>query len=340
MPGRRARVDELCDPGGWSSYEQFRALLEAAADVLGGVEPLAAMAPESVATPTLPDVHALVMALGTPDALFDEILEAGGASIIPISHVVGEQVRPGEWLLEPTLRGGFETFPEYCAFTRGLFASIPRVFGLIGKVVEEECVGRGDARCRYRVWWDETTDASPEFHKAKVAVLEAQLAALQSTVGDLVSGDPLQPVLERIVESAARTVNAPCFVLALDERHARAAPCTRRACPTRRPSGSRSALGSGDATDDTWLVVDVRSRHTHHGRLAAINPAGGSSASTAPCSRTTAGSPRPRSTPRRRSRRRVGRRRPHGCCSSCPPRSRPSSRPTRWPRRSPAPSRW
>jgi diguanylate cyclase (GGDEF)-like protein len=274
--GETRGLDELCDPGGWSTYEQFRALLEAAAEVLGGLEPIAEMAPASVAKPTMPDVHALIMSMGTPDALFGEILEAGGASIIPISHVEGEQVTSGEWLLSPMFRGGHEPFRAYCAFTRGLFASIPRLFGLRGEVVEEQCVCDGHERCVYRVRWDESTGASVEFYKAKVEVLDAQLASLQATVGDLVSGDPLQRVLERIIEAAARTVNAPCFVLALDDVLTTGRKVYAQGLEQDDAERVARALAN-DGTDENeqaWLVVDIASQHRRHGRLAAINPGG------------------------------------------------------------------
>ena len=55
-----------------------------------------------------------------------------------------------------------------------------------------------------------------EHYQLRTEVLEARLEALQRVVADLVSGDDLEVVLQRIVASAARAVSAPAYVLALE----------------------------------------------------------------------------------------------------------------------------
>src|ERR1700691_5739613 len=66
IAGEQRPIAEMCDPAGWSTYAQFRALLEATRDVLGGDEALAGRA-DVVASPTMPEIHALMLSLGNPD---------------------------------------------------------------------------------------------------------------------------------------------------------------------------------------------------------------------------------------------------------------------------------
>lgn len=275
--GETRSIEELCDPGSWSTYEQFRALAEAAEHVLGGEEALVAVGADAVSKPTMPEIHALMLSLGSPDALFEEIVRAGGASLVPISDTSGEPVGPNEWLIRQRFRAGYPAFRAYCAFARGLFHSVPRLFGLAAEVEEEACECDGAPRCVFRVRWDTTGEgASTEFYEAHIMVLQAQLQALQTTVGDLVSGESLTPVLGRIVEAAARTVNAPWFVLALESATSTARRVYARGLPQEQADEIACELMTAviDENDLSRLVVDVASTQCHYGRLAAINPGG------------------------------------------------------------------
>src|SRR5438046_2932342 len=75
----------------------------------------------------------------------------------------------------------------------------------------------GSAACEYRVrWFPEAPTADAEYLETRNQVLTARLESLQELVGDLVSDDDLEDVLARIIVSAARTISAPVFVLALE----------------------------------------------------------------------------------------------------------------------------
>src|SRR4029077_11809071 len=121
---------------------------------------------------------------------------------------------PSEWLCRQRFEEGFAPFPEYCDFTCGLLSIVPHVFGFgFGEVVEETCIRDGAPACTFRVRWDvvHSPERIAEHYQLRAEVLEARLEALQRVVADLVSGDDLEVVLQRIVASAARAVSAPAY---------------------------------------------------------------------------------------------------------------------------------
>ena len=229
---------------------------------------------------------------------------------------------------------------KYCSWAAGLYSNIPKLFGLRAEVEKVACVCDGAPVCEYHIQWfpDDATAVADNF-EARIQMMTARLEGLQQIVGDLVSDDDLEDVLQRIVVSAARTMSAPIFVLALEampsaDKHVYAlrrrrrrgrAPCNRAARRTRRrrrePSCRRSAIQSA-------ALRKARRRST---------PAGGSSPRSASYSRPTPAWWRPRSIPRLRSRKLASRRSRPAPCSSSRTRSRKSPPARKWPRTSPAP---
>jgi diguanylate cyclase (GGDEF)-like protein len=143
-------------------------------------------------------------------------------------------------------------------------------------VLKTACACDGSDACEYQIRWfpdDEAVDA--EKFEARIQVLTARLDGLQQTVSDLVSGDDLERVLGRIVVSAARTISAPGFVLALE-----ALPVARKrvyatgisAMEAERLAGE--VLATDREADESSLVVEVQSTHRRYGRLAAVKPTG------------------------------------------------------------------
>lgn len=274
MAGESRPVDDLCDPAGWSSYEEFRALLESTSEILGE-ESLVGLA-DVVVDPTMPEIHALMLSLGSPDALFAAIMNAGGASMAPVCRVTGEADGQGTWVVRQAFRDGFAPFRAYCAFTRGMLAGIPRLFGHSAHVVEETCECDGAPCCRFRIEWDGSEGSSREFLEGKIRVLEAQLSAQQATVSDLISGESLSAVLSRIIDAAARTVNAPWFILALEGSDPSTRQVYARGLPQDRAEEIAAQLDARTIEDDpSRLVVQIASKRRHYGRLVAMNPGGG-----------------------------------------------------------------
>jgi diguanylate cyclase (GGDEF)-like protein len=275
IAGEVRPVEELCDPAGWSTYDQFRALLEATQEVLG--EEVVAGLSDSVLAPTMPEVHGLILALGSPDALLAQIVDAGGASMAPVCHVTGESLGHGEWIVRQAFRdrSEHEAFKAYCTFTRGILSGIPRLFGLTGCVTEEACECDGAECCEFRIVWDENETVGTGLLETKVRVLEIQLATQHATINHLISGESLSTVLRRIVDAAARTVNAPWFVLVLDEGSPASQRVYARGLSDDQALDIAARLDRGDEEIDlNRLVVQIESKRCHYGQLIAINPGG------------------------------------------------------------------
>jgi len=275
--GERRSPEALSDEATWSTYEQFRALLEATAGALGGVEALTAIGLHSFEAMAIPDYAEMLQALGSPAALYAE-LPTATAAIYPIVEVFSEEQGPTEWVIRYRLRERREPFKAFCSYVQGVLGVTPRLFGFPpAEMVEEECACDGAPMCVFRLRWDpiEEPVRRAEYWETRSVVLEARLEALQRTVADLVSGDELGSVLSRIVSSAARAVQAPSFVLALDplpwiaERvHAEGLT------PEDAARIADEVAGTERDADPTRLVVEVASTVRSYGRLAAVKAEG------------------------------------------------------------------
>ena len=119
--------DELFDLATWSSYAQFRRLLEATAANCGGSSALTRAAGGGLADPSMPEMTAMLQSLGSPEALLGMLTEAGGAGLAPIVGLAGEEVGPAEWVVREWFAEGFEPFPEYCSWAAGSLLQRARV---------------------------------------------------------------------------------------------------------------------------------------------------------------------------------------------------------------------
>jgi diguanylate cyclase (GGDEF)-like protein len=271
LAGETRPAGELCDEGTWTSYPQYRRLLEATATVLGGPEKLFAPAMNAFADVTAPDYAAMLQALGSPAALYAEVASAA-ASLSPIVRQESEEVGPTEWVVRSRFVPGFEPFKEWCWLAMGLIAVTPVLFGFPpGEVVEEACQCDGAPACAVRVRWQVIDDAvrRAEYWQMRATLLEGGLEAFERAVANLVGGDDLDAVLPRVIEAAARAVPAPAFVLALegtDRVYAEGVPDDDAS------SVAASLLRDEPPADGSWLVTDVASTRGRYGRLAAVHP--------------------------------------------------------------------
>ena len=218
----------------------------------------------------------MLQSLGSPNALLAMLTEAGGAGLAPVVVLDGEETGPSEWVVREHFVDGFEPFRAYCAWAAGLYSNIPKLFGLRAEVIKEACACDGAPACVYRMrWFPDDANAAVDNFEARIAVLTSRLEGLQQIVGELVSDDDLERVLTRIVVSAARSMSAPMFVLALDalpsaEKRVYAVGLAQEAADRR---ASELLVGVRDE-DGTHLIVEVQSNRRRYGRLAAINPTG------------------------------------------------------------------
>ncbi|MHB1584418.1 MAG: EAL domain-containing protein [Acidimicrobiales bacterium] len=227
--GEDRPVEVLTDDTSWSSYRQFRRLLEATAQLVGedGVREIGCV---SVLTTghAAEDSDALRQ-LGSAAALLREAAASGtglGVSTL-LEQASIEDDGDGTMVFETRFRQGFEPFREWCWYFQGLIAMSPKLFGLPpATVAEEACQCDGGAYCRVRVELPKlTTEDLPieeqlEHARSRIDGLQARLDSIQETVAELVAAADIDETLSRIGRAAARVVRAPAFVLHLPGQRA------------------------------------------------------------------------------------------------------------------------
>jgi diguanylate cyclase (GGDEF)-like protein len=273
--GEHRSVEELTDDTSWSSYAQMRRLLEEGARAVGGAPALRHVGTAPLVT--MPDFTSVLQSLGSPASLFGELSELA-RHFSPILSMSTREVSSTEWICELRFEEGFEPFTEYCDFTCGMLGVVPHVFGLgFGEAREEACMTQGAPACSFRIRWDDRDlQRIAEHYQLRTEVLEARLEGLQAVVADLVSGDELEVVLQRIVASAARAVSAPAYVLALEALPAAAKRVYAHGLADANAAPIADVLLNANGDDEaTRITVDVASPRRGYGRLAAIHRRGG-----------------------------------------------------------------
>jgi diguanylate cyclase (GGDEF)-like protein len=271
-------VDVLLDDSGWSSYSQFRQLLEAVAVEVGGLEPLSRVDESAdTASGSMPSATEMLQLMGSPHALIEGMAK-DRSPILTVCRVEAEQTGPSEWLIELYFCDGYAPFEEYCAMSIGMFRMMPRLFGYgTASVVEETCVFRGDDACRLRLWWDESDHAGHQrlALEQRISVLERRLEQFQTTVADLVLAVDLDTALERVTASFALLVRAPGFLLAIEP-----IPGVNRwvyahgiGQAEAERVGALVLAGEPCAEVGEW-VTDIASNRRYYGRLAVYNVTG------------------------------------------------------------------
>ena len=156
--GETRSLDELADAGSWSSYYQFRRLLEERSKV----DPTSLYEQSGLLSNWLRtwELSQVAQTFDTPSAL----LAAGSDlnPLVPIRRYDKTEVGPNEWTIREWFEDGYAPFPEFCDFAAVQYAVIPVMFNLPpGEVIEEECQCRGDPACLFRLRWQQLdTDAA------------------------------------------------------------------------------------------------------------------------------------------------------------------------------------
>ena len=155
--GETRTLDELDVVSSWSSYGQFRRLLEEAVRTLDAARQNLTSALASI-THADDDMAQIIQGLGSPREVF--ISGAGTNPLLPIRRYEMTEVGEREWTIREWFLDGFEPYDDFCGFVAGQYSQIPMFFGLpAAEVVEQECQCRGDAACLFRIRWDQVDDA-------------------------------------------------------------------------------------------------------------------------------------------------------------------------------------
>jgi diguanylate cyclase (GGDEF)-like protein len=272
--GEARTVEEITEDGNWSSYDQLRSLLEAAGRQLGGPERLfEAGAEVDLGGNSSPESTDLYQSLGGPGTIY-ATLGQGHALISSILIHEAEQIGPTEWIVRQQLVGA-PAFEEFCWLCGGMLAMSPRLFGHANaEVVEETCCRRGDEWCSFRILWQESDDPvrRAAFFESRALLFERRFKALEDTVAHLATDGDLDAVLARIVESAARAVRMPAFVLAIQPLPwAAQQVCASGLDDDRAQEIAAEILDPDRVERPDLLVAEVASARRHYGQLAALN---------------------------------------------------------------------
>jgi diguanylate cyclase (GGDEF)-like protein len=275
VAGESRSLEELTSDTSWSTYDEFRRLLEATAHVLGGVDRIRAITEQtSIVAESSADYTNVLQTLGSPATLYADMGPTTRV-LAPIVMVETEEVGPTEWIFRQRFEPGFAPFPEYCAFAAGLSTLTPALFGYPpATVVEESCTCNGDPWCSFRVTWEELDDTAraAAFYETRSQLLDASLESLQDTLGELVSMDDVDQLLEHVVASVAGAVRAPAYILALHPLPSVSRLIHFVGIDAARAASLAERLLTDDVPDgDANLVVEVASSRRSYGKLVAMN---------------------------------------------------------------------
>jgi len=279
LAGETRPIFQLEDLTGWSSWDQGRALLEAAGEVLGGTHLLREVAHEWVRVDAPGEVVSLLQSLGSPA----EILRCIAAIAAKFSTVVAmEPVEVGAdfGVVRAEEVPGYPRYQALCDYTAGLLAICSMLFGLAPAQVEEEsCQLRGDPHCVYRVRWSVTSatqESVAEFLRSELAVLATRFETFKSTASELVSGEDVETLLGKITHRAATAVRAPAYVLVVRADGADETRVHHFGVPADELPMIVDELLSEEPDDrgGSRLIAEVASGSRRYGRLAALFPDG------------------------------------------------------------------
>ena len=125
--GETRTLAELDVVSSWSTYGQFRRLLEEAVRTLDGARQNLTSALATI-THADDDMAQIIQGLGSPREVF--ISGAGTNPLLPIRRYEMTEVGEREWTIREWFVEGFEPYDEFCRFVAGQYSQIPMFFGL------------------------------------------------------------------------------------------------------------------------------------------------------------------------------------------------------------------
>ncbi len=271
--GETRTLEELCDTSSWSSYEQFRSLLQEARRSLDSRSHPGASGLRSVLIGNTELVET-AQAFGSPSSLFST--NSTENPFLPIRGYETTEIDANEWTIREWFIGGFDPYPEFCEFAIGLLAVIPMVFGLpAGDVTEVECQCKGDPACLFRLSWQSDDETSRiEFLEMRTQLLETRLSQVHDMIEDLATNERYEDVLQGIVGSSQRVVGAGGALLALEARPAVSRRIYAQGLTEAEASSLAGELLDGDEVRQEVCTVEVASARRRYGVLAVEGQGG------------------------------------------------------------------
>jgi diguanylate cyclase (GGDEF)-like protein len=277
--GSKRTAAYLDDLTNWISHDEAMALFSAARELTG--DPLIArrVGEETIAQHAGTPVATLMRSLGSPDAIYEQITQAG-SKFTTASVLEALEVAPGRAVIRERAAAGFERTVAHCDWAKGLMSQPTVLFGLPPATVEEStCQARGGDACLYEITWDAGLAAKTADPAEHVTVLESQISAmterldsLYATATDLIADSDLDSVLRRISERAGTAVRAPRYLLALRTDEESGVHCHHSGFDEAEANEIAHRLldGEVDELPSTWLAADVSSDRRSYGCLVAM----------------------------------------------------------------------
>ncbi|MGD0392811.1 MAG: GGDEF domain-containing protein [Acidimicrobiales bacterium] len=266
--GETRSPEDLSASSSWSSYDEFKRLLQEAKRALDSL-PEANTKRPTVNARLESELAGTIQAFGSPASVL--AANRGTNPLVPIRRYETTEVGPNEWTIREWFVEGFEPFPEFCDFVAQQYAMVPLFFGLPeGEITEETCQCRGDSACLFRMRWaeiDEVT-ARAEYFEARAQQLESRLEQLQDMITDLASNERYEDVLQGIVASTMATVIASGAILALEPRASHPRKVYSLGLSNAEASAIADDLLDGGSRQKDVAVADVTSVRRHYGVLA------------------------------------------------------------------------
>jgi diguanylate cyclase (GGDEF)-like protein len=272
--GETRSPDELADAASWSSYQQFRRLLEERSKL----DPTSLYDQSGLLCEWLRtwELSQAAQTLDSPGALL-----AGGSELnplVPIRRYEKTEVTPNEWTIREWFEDGYAPYPEFCDFAAVQYAVVPVVFNLpLGVVTEEECQCRGDPACTFRLRWQHPDGERSQVdqYRVRAELSETRLEQIQDMITDLASSERYEDVLQGFVGSVLRTaVGAGGALLALQSRSGAPRTVYSEGLGELEADSIADHLLAGKACPDSVIAVEVASARRHYGVLA-VNDGGG-----------------------------------------------------------------
>src|ERR1019366_1145364 len=168
----------------WSSYAQFRRLLEATGNVLDGLTTLSHVSDQVFDLNQSPELSESLSSLRSLAEVYAS-LPALMESTIPMVEMLTENVGTNECRIRLRFTEGREPYPESCAYQMGLLATMPRVFGTSdAEIFIEACQCEGAPYCQALLRWAPTDLVAARVTRAEIRtrLIQARLQGLQRTV--------------------------------------------------------------------------------------------------------------------------------------------------------------
>jgi diguanylate cyclase (GGDEF)-like protein len=275
LAGETRSVETLSDVNSWTSYRQYRRLLEATGAVVRGPAPLADVGSHVFDAIRHPELMEILRSLGSPAAAYGA-LAAGIETFAPAVETKIDVISENECWTSARMKAPNQAFRLHCSFQFSLLATVPQIFGFASaEILDEVCQCDGAPSCSVRLRWASADDEASQVARLEMRsrLGETRLEELQHTVAELVSGDGLHAVLTRVVAAARRAVHAVSFVL--DVRPSVSFDRFTHTAGIDEAAGAEITRRIRDDTTEVAtniLVSGVVSDRSHYGHLVAIRP--------------------------------------------------------------------